>query len=141
MKTKPWILVPTALIVVIAVISYVFFIPRDAYRNDCGKSLEGYSMLFVYSPTCPHCKSELSKIKALNLTGEFYMVDGSSVACSDIINQYSDYLIYHKDSNIRNKPGLLVPAKLCLRDNKTYIGEMNEEELKEFYENCTGVKV
>ncbi|MEM5879012.1 MAG: hypothetical protein QXU74_00780 [Candidatus Aenigmatarchaeota archaeon] len=139
MKIKRWVLVPVVIVLAIAAISYFFFVPKD-YRNDCGKSLEGFSMLFVYSLGCPHCKSELSKIKALNLTEEFYMIDGNSDACKDIINQYSDYLIYHKNSNIPNETGFMVPVKLCLKDNKTYVGEMGKEELKEFYENCTGVK-
>lgn len=140
MKIKSWILIPFVIILAIATTSYVFFVPRNSYRNDCGKSLEGFDMLFVYSPGCPHCKSEFYKIKALNLTEEFYMVDGSSATCSNIINQYSDYLIYHKNSNIPNETGLMVPVKLCLKDNRTYVGEMEEEELKAFYENCTGVK-
>ncbi|MEM5852784.1 MAG: hypothetical protein QXG39_06140 [Candidatus Aenigmatarchaeota archaeon] len=134
MKFRVWFLFPI-LIILIMLISYIFFTPRDLYRNDCKKNLT-VNLMFVYSYGCPHCKAELLKIKSLNLSNEFYMVDANDASCENMIKQYSDYLIYHKNSNIPSKIGLMVPTKICLKNNKTHVGEMEEEELKQFYESC-----
>lgn len=139
-KIKLSVLIPVIIFLGIAATSYFFLLP--SYRNDCGKPLTGYDLLFVYSPACPHCKADFTRIEDLNLTEKFYMIDGGSATCEKIIGEYSDYLVYHKDSNTPNaKAGLGTPTKVCLRDNKTYVGEMTEIELKGFYENCTGVKI
>ena len=141
MKVKLSLLIPVIIILSMALISYFFFLPKNSYREDCDKPLEGYDLLFVYAPACPHCKSDYEIIKKLNLSEKFYMVNGESSACQKIINYYSDYLIYHKNSNYPIGPaGLYTPTKVCLKDNKTYIGSMSEEKMLEFYRNCSGVE-
>jgi len=127
---------------IIAVISYFFFVPRNSYRNDCDRPLTGYNALFVYTQTCPHCKADLERINELKLDEKFYMIDAGSLTCQKIITQYSDYIIDHKKSNAPYYPaGIATPTKVCLHDNKTYIGEMSLEELKDFYRNCTEVMI
>ena len=140
MKLKTWLLIPSVVILAIALTSYFFFLPK-AYRNDCQKDLKNFNFMFAYAYGCSHCKAELLKIEKFNISEEFYMIDVNSKACEEIIKQYSDYLINHKNSNLPQKTGLLVPVKICLRDNKTYVGEMREEDFLEFYENCTGRKL
>jgi hypothetical protein len=133
---------PVALVLAIASITYLLFLPKDSYRNDCGKPLTGFDALFVYSPGCPHCKADLTSIKNLNLTENFYMINAESLTCQTIINQYSDYVVRHKNSNMPNATaGLSIPTKVCLYNNKTFIGEMPQTQLLEFYENCTEAKV
>jgi len=140
-KVNLGLVLPLVIILVIAAVTYIFFLPRDSYRNDCEKSVSGFDALFVYSVGCPHCKADLLRMKDLNLTSSFYMIDSGSALCQKIINGYSDYLVNHKNSNRPNdQVGLEVPTKVCLYDNTTYIGEMQEDQLKSFYENCTSVK-
>jgi len=140
-KIKLSVLIPLAVILIIAVVSYFFFVPRNSYRNDCDKPFSGYDMLFVYTEACPHCKADLERINDLNLSESVYMIDAGSLACQKTITQYSDYIINHKNSNTPYAPaGIATPTKVCLRDNKTYVGEMSLNQLKEFYENCTMVK-
>jgi hypothetical protein len=140
-KIKLSVALPVLIVLAIAIISYFFFLPKDSYRNDCNKPLTGFDALFVYSVGCPHCKADLLRMENLNLTERFYMVDSGSTECGKIIDQYSDYIIQHKNSNTPDaQSGLAIPTKVCLRDNKTYIGEMPEDQLRGFYENCTGVQ-
>jgi len=140
-KIKLGVALPLIVILGIAAVSYIFLVPRNSFRNDCGKSLAGYDALFVYKQGCPVCKADLSELNALNLTEKFYMIDGESLSCSKIINEYSDYIVSHKNSNMPSSTQFLIPVNVCLRDNKTYVGGMNETELKSFYENCTGVEL
>jgi hypothetical protein len=65
------------------------------------------------------------------------MVDAEDGRCKKIIDDYSDYIIYHKNSNYQNAPqGILTPTKVCLHTNITYIGEMSENALGKFFESC-----
>ncbi|MEM5773032.1 MAG: hypothetical protein QXL86_02280 [Candidatus Aenigmatarchaeota archaeon] len=141
MKVKLSILIPIVLIAGIAAISYFFLLPTNSYRNDCGKPLEGYDVLFVYLQDCPHCKNDVKRMISLNISEKFYMIDAGDAKCKSLIEDYKDYIVYHKNSNYQNAPaGIFTPTKVCLYDNKTYVGEQNEMELKEFYENCLKVK-
>lgn len=141
-KINLGLLIPLVVILVIAALSFFFFVPRNSYRNDCGKPLADFDVLFLYSPACPHCKAEFTIIQEVNLTEKFYMVDSGSSACGQIINQYYDYLYLHKNSNVpTSQTGLATPTKVCLYNNKTYVGEMQETELMGFYQNCTASKI
>jgi len=142
MRIKISILLPIIVLVSIAAISYVFFVPRNSYRNDCDKALSGYDAFFVYLQACSHCKTDFARMQELNLTERFYMIDAESSTCKKVINDYSDYIVKHKNSNAPDtQAGIATPTKVCLRDNKTYVGEMQTDQMKEFYENCTGVKI
>lgn len=142
MKINTSILLLIIVLVSIAAISYVFFVPRNSYRNDCDKPLTGYDILFVYLQACSHCKADYARMQELNLTERFYMIDAQSSSCMNVINQYSDYIVNHKNSNVPNSQSeIATPTKVCLRDNSTYVGEMQTYQIKEFYENCTGVKI
>jgi len=127
-------------IALIGVFTFLFLLPSPiAYRNDCGKSLEGFDSLFVYKQECPYCHAQFTAMESLNLTNHTYMIDAEDATCSKIINDYSDYIIYHKNSNnILAQVGILTPTTICLSTNKTFIGEMTSELLAEFYGNCTG---
>ncbi|MCS7123671.1 MAG: hypothetical protein RMJ17_03835 [Candidatus Aenigmarchaeota archaeon] len=134
MKAK--ILIILSIIVLIFIIATTF-LKKDYYRVDCEKDLKGYDVIFVYMRGCKHCYNDLINIKELNLLDKIYMVDASNQKCKNIIKEYSDYIIYHKNSNLRNVPkGIYVPTKICIYNNKTYIGSMEKEELKSFFENC-----
>jgi len=125
----------------IAAISYFFLLPTNFYRNDCGKPLEGFDVLFVYLQDCSHCKNDFKRIESLNLSTKFYMIDASNPKCKSLIEDYKDYIIYHKNSNYQSAPtGIFTPTKVCLHSNKTHIGEQAEKELMEFYEDCIKVK-
>lgn len=118
-----------------------FFIQKNSYRIDCSKPLNGFDVLFVFSEACPHCHADLIRIKELKLLGRFYMVDVNNIKCKEIINKYADFIIYHKNSNFEDiPPGIYTPTKVCLHTNKTYIGEMPKELLKDFYEDCVRVR-
>lgn len=141
MKVKLSILIPIFVIALIAAISYFFLLPKNSYRNDCGKPLERFDVLFVYLQDCSHCKNDVKRIEKLNLSEKFYMVDASSSKCAKVLEDYKDYIFYHKNSNYQNAPpGIFTPTKVCLHNNATYIGEQEETELLKFYENCIKVK-
>lgn len=141
MKIKLSILIPIFIIGIIAAISYFFLLPTSLYRNDCKKPLEGFDVLFVYIQDCSHCKNDLKRIEKLNISEKFYMIDAGSADCKKVIEDYKDFIVYHKNSNYQNAPpGILTPTKVCLHDNKTHVGEQNETELLKFYEDCLKVK-
>ncbi|MEM5766607.1 MAG: hypothetical protein QW423_03180 [Candidatus Aenigmatarchaeota archaeon] len=141
MKVKISIFIPIATIALIAAVSYFLFLPKSSHMNDCGKPLEGFDVLFVYLKDCPHCKNDIERMKKLNISERFYMIDAVDKKCEDVVENYKDYIIYHKNSNYITAPsGIFTPTKVCLYNNKTHIGEQNEKDLIEFYENCVGVK-
>lgn len=115
------------------------FLNKSLYRSDCEKSLDGYKILYVYSIGCPHCHAELKRLKDLKLLGNFYMVKVEDTKCQKIIDDFKDFIIFHKNSNYPDSsPGIFTPTKLCLRTNYTFIGEMKGEELINFYKKCVG---
>jgi hypothetical protein len=124
----------------IAGITYLFLRPgKEAYRNDCRKDLAGFNSLFVYKKQCPYCQAQFERMEEMNLTNDTYMIDAEDAACTKIMEDYSDYITYHKNSNnLLAQPGILTPTTVCLITNKTFIGEMSQEILSSFYANCTG---
>jgi pectate lyase len=81
-------------------------------------------------------------MEEMNLTNHTYMIDAEDATCSKIINDYSDYIIYHKNSNnLLAQSGIMTPTTVCLSTNKTFVGEMTNETLSGFYGNCTGGKI
>ena len=120
---------------------YFFKISQPFYRNDCDKDLNGFDILFVYFKGCSHCKEDVKRMKKLGIENKFYMIDVASEKCRKIIEMYADYIIYHKNSNFPNAPvGILTPTKVCLYNNKTFIGEMNLNEMEKFYKECISEK-
>lgn len=140
-KIKWIIAVPVLLIVAIGIISYFLFMPGEIFRNDCGTPLTAHDVLFVYLTGCSHCKNDFLRIQQLNLTDRFYMIDAGSSKCQQVINDYSSYIIYHNNSNVpSSSPGIATPTKVCLYNNKTYVGEQTGTDLLKFYQDCVAAK-
>ena len=140
-KTVKMVLVAMGIfIAMIAAITYFFLLPgKDVYRNDCGKKLEGFNSLFVYKKGCPYCQAQYLRMEEMNVSNNSYMIDAEDAACGKVIEDYSDYIVYHKNSNnLLAQPGVMTPTTVCLSTNKTFLGEMNEDLLTAFYGNCTG---
>ncbi|MEM5802064.1 MAG: hypothetical protein QXQ18_01625 [Candidatus Aenigmatarchaeota archaeon] len=142
MKFKFHLLILILLIIFLGLFTYSFFSNKGLYRNDCGKTIDGYDILFVYITTCPHCKADLLRLEELNLTDKIYMINAESPLCKKIIEDFSENIIYHKNSNSPNIPfGIYTPTKVCIYNGKTFIGEQNKEDLKKFFEDCQGAKI
>jgi hypothetical protein len=146
-KHKTSIILILIILVIASIIYYFYFsgfttspgsiLSPISYRNDCGKPLENFDVLFVYLTTCPHCKNDLKRMTQLNLLDKAYMIDATNPNCKNIINEYSDYILYHKNSNFQNLPaGIYTPTKVCIYNNETFIGEQSDQELMSFFENC-----
>lgn len=129
----------TLLALILAFFFFYQFFPKVPFRVDCNKDLKNYDMLFVYLRSCPHCHEDLLRMKELGPLEKIYMVDVGDKSCEKIINEYADYIIYHKNAIPSNiPPGIFTPTKVCLHNNLTYIGEMTKEQLNEFFNKCVG---
>ncbi|MEM5866323.1 MAG: hypothetical protein QXG39_00185 [Candidatus Aenigmatarchaeota archaeon] len=89
-------------------------------KNDCGKSLNGYEVVFAYMPTCPYC----ARMKPLveSSSAKFYWLDITncpSMNFSEI--KFTGY----------------VPHFYCVKTGSFRVGAMSEDVFKSWVENCT----
>ncbi|MCX8200239.1 MAG: thioredoxin family protein [Candidatus Micrarchaeota archaeon] len=96
----------------------------NASVKDC-LSAKGYTgLIFLHSPTCPHCRNMMPIIESLAAKG--YKITKIDVTNS---KQVADIM-----SCVKLQP--YVPQFLCSEDGEIEIGEMGEDEVVALYNKC-----
>lgn len=136
-KTK-YLVSIIAVIAVVAIGYYAavtgFFVKSNqtGLRNDCGKSLSGYRVIFAYSPSCPHCHKMMSIVEKYS---NVYWIDVTTDSCKNIIEEYKN--VNCNTNNPNTCPMDFVPTFVCINDKSYYkVGEMTEQEFNSWIDGC-----
>jgi len=95
-------------------------VPLD-WQIDCEKDLNGYDAVFIYLPTCPHCQRMEPLVKSSDL--KFYWINVGNPQCSSL--NLTEF----------NFQGF-VPHFYCLKNGNSHIGEMPEEQFRNWTKSC-----
>jgi hypothetical protein len=139
MKIKTKHLVGIALVAVLFIAIYYvvnitgFFI-KTSLRNDCGKPLDNFKVIFAYSPNCPHCHNMMPLVEKRN---DIYWADVTTDSCKNIVEEFKNIDCNTNDPNPNICPMYFVPTFVCI-SNKSYykVGEMTEQELGNWISGC-----
>ncbi len=92
----------------------------------CMSELGHDSLIFLYSPTCPHCHNMQPIVDDLINNG--YKIEKlNSYEDNDMISEINTRCVHLQP---------YVPQFICPTDGKIKVGEMSKEALEQFYNSC-----
>ena len=137
MKIKATYLIGVVLVIalfaaVYYAVSITGFFVKNQLRNDCGKSLSNFKVIFAYSPSCPHCHNMMPIVEKHS---DVYWVDVTTDSCKNIIEEYKN--VNCNTNNPNTCPMYFVPTFVCINDKSYYkVGEMTGQEFNNWINGC-----
>jgi len=93
-------------------------------KVDCNNTIDGYDAVFIYSPSCPHCRKMIPMVESSNI--KWYWIYPGNPSCKDINYTRFGFKGY-------------VPHFYCLKNGYNHTGEMTEDMFQEWVSGCGSV--